>query len=376
MDFIPLIKPWITEEDISAVNDVMRRGEIGGDGPQCRELEKLLEERFGVPRALLTTSCTSALELAMMAAGIGPGDEVILPSYTFASTATCVVQRFARPVLADVEPDTFNLDADLLEPLITDRTRAIMVMHYSAHACRMDEINTLAAKYNLLVVEDAAHTIDAYYKGRELGAVGDLGALSFHYTKNLVAGEGGALLCRQEAHALPAEIAREKGTNRASFLRGEVNKYGWVAPGSSYVISNILGALALSQYQRLPEITAGRKRAAEYYLRELADCTEFALPVVHDYAQVNWHMFVLRVPRALRNDLQSALKQHGVGATSHYLPLHTSPYGMSLGYKVGDLPVSEEAAETCLRLPLYPQLTEEELAHVVCAVKESLVELR
>lgn len=376
MSFIPLCKPWITEEDIAAVTGVMRAGQIGGDGPQCRELEKVLQDRLGVPRVLLVTSCTSALDLAMMTLDLRPDDEVILPSFTFASTATCITQRFGKPVFVDIEPDTFNLNPELIEAAITPRTKAIMVMHYSGHACRMDEIDAIAQKHGLSVVEDAAHGIDAYYRGRELGTLGRLGSLSFHYTKNVVAGEGGALVCRTEEDARRAEIAREKGTNRAEFLRGEVNKYGWVAPGSSFVISNILGALALEQFTRVDWITQRRIEIAEYYLSELAEVDEIALPVTYDYAQTNWHLFALRVPRKLRNPLIAQMKQRGVGADSHYLPLHSSRYGLELGARVTDCPVSEEAAETILRLPLYPQMAEEDPRRVVEALKESLAAVR
>lgn len=375
MDYLPLFKPWITEDDVAAVAAVMRAGQIGGDGPQCRELEKLLEEMLGVPRVLLVTSCTSALDLAMMVLDLRPDDEVLVPSYTFASTATCVTQRFARPVFVDVEPDTFNLDPAVLEAAITPRTRAILAMHYAGHACRMDEIHAVARAHGLSVVEDAAHGLQAYYRDRELGTLGRLGALSFHYTKNLVAGEGGALVCTTEEDARRAEIAREKGTNRAEFLRGEVNKYGWVAPGSSFVLSNLLGALALEQFQRLDWITQRRREIAGYYLEQLAGCTGVALPVSHEYARTNWHLFALRVPRALRNPLIAAMKQRGVGADSHYLPLHSSRYGLQLGAREEDCPVSTEAAETVLRLPLYPQMTDEEPARVVAALKEALAEV-
>lgn len=375
MSFIPLLKPWITEEDIEAVTRVMRAGQIGGDGPQCRELEKELETRLGVPRVLLVTSCTSALDLMIMTIDLQPGDEVIMPSFTFASTATCVTQRFGRPVFVDSEPDTFNLNPELIEQAITPRTKAIMVMHYAGHACRMDEINAIAAKHGLSVLEDAAHGIQAYYHGKELGTLGRLGALSFHYTKNIVAGEGGALICLTEEDARRAEIAREKGTNRAEFLRGEVNKYGWVAPGSSFVISNILGALAQEQFKRVDRITRRRIEIADFYREALADCAEVELPPVHDYATMNWHLFALRVPLKLRNDLIAAMKQRGVGADSHYLPLHSSIYGQSLGYKVGDLPVAEEIAERILRLPLYPQMTCDEQQQVVATLKESLCEV-
>lgn len=372
MDFTPLCKPWITDEDIAAVTDVMRAGQIGGDGPQCREFEELLQERLGVPRVLLVTSCTSAMDLAMMTLDLRPDDEVILPSFTFASTATCITQRFGKPVFVDIEPDTFNIDPDLIEAAITPRTKAIMVMHYSGHACRMDEINAIAARHGLSVIEDAAHGIAAYYRGRELGAIGRMGALSFHYTKNVVAGEGGALVCATEEDARRAEIAREKGTNRAEFLRGEVNKYGWVAPGSSFVISNILGALVLEQFKRVDWITQRRIDVAEYYLRELAEVEGVTLPPTHDYARTNWHLFALRVPRKLRNPLIAEMKQRGIGADSHYLPLHSSRYGLELGSRVQDCPVSEEVAETILRLPLYPQMAESDPERVVEALKESL----
>jgi dTDP-4-amino-4,6-dideoxygalactose transaminase len=373
MSFIPLTRPWIEEEDITAVTTALREGNLMGDGPQCRELEILLAERLGAARVLLTTSCTHALELAMMVAGLGPGDEVILPSFTFTSTATCVVQCGATPVFADIDERHFNLDPASVQRAITPRTRALLVMHYAGHACPMAELQALADQHGLMIIEDAAHGLDARYQGRELGTLGRLGTLSFHATKNLVCGEGGALICTDEADGRKAEIAREKGTNRAAYFRGEVDKYSWVAPGSSYVLSNLLGALALQQFRRLDAIGAGRRRLAQRYLAALADLPGLQLPTVEPYAETNWHIFATLVDPAWRPALLQALKERGVGAASHYVPLHSSPYGQSLGWRPEDLPVTERLAAGVLRLPIYPQLTDAEVDTVSAAVRESLV---
>lgn len=372
MSVIPLTRPWIEEEDIAAVTAALREGNLMGDGPQCRELEALLAERLGAARVLLTTSCTHALELAMMVAGLGPGAEVILPSFTFTSTATCVVQCGATPVFADIDERHLNLDPASVERAITPRTRALLVMHYAGHACPMAELQALADQHGLMIIEDAAHGLDARYQGRELGTLGRLGTVSFHATKNLVCGEGGALICTNEADARRAEIAREKGTNRAAYFRGEVDKYSWMAPGSSYVLSNLLGALALQQFRRLAAIGAGRRRLAQRYLTALAHLPGLQLPTVEPYAETNWHIFATLVDPARRPALLQALKERGVGAASHYVPLHSSPYGQSLGWQAADLPVTERLAAGVLRLPLYPQLTDAEADQVIVAVRESL----
>ena len=322
-------KPCIVGSEIAYVREAIDAGRTGGDGPFTKRCQQLLERRFGAHKALLTTSCTSALETAALLGDLKSGDEVILPSYTFVSTANAIVLRGATPVFVDVRADTLNLDERLIEDSITPRTRAIWPVHYAGVACEMDEILGVATRHGLMVVEDAAQGVFASYKGRWLGTIGDVGCYSFHETKNFSCGEDGALLVNAERLAHRAEIIREKGTNRSQFLRGQVDKYTWVDVGSSYVPSDILAGHLLGQLECMERITERRKEIFTTYRERLAGLEErelIRLPFVPAHCVSNYHMFYLLVADVKeRTALIAQLKELGIMAVFHYVPLHTSP---------------------------------------------------
>jgi len=295
-----------------------------------------------------------------MALEIGPGDEVICPSFTFVSTANAIVRQRAKPVFCDVCEDTLNLDPTDVAAKLTSRTRAVIVVHYGGIACDMDSFQKLARRHRLAIVEDAAHAIGAKYRGRHLGTLGDMGCYSFHETKNLTCGEGGALLTDDRVHAARAEIIREKGTDRAAFLRGEVNKYTWQSEGSSYLLSEVLAAVLAAQWKKLARITRRRREIFQRYMERLAPLQragDLTLPFVPAGCETNGHLFYVRLPsERARNRCLANLRGRGIGAAFHFVPLHSSPYGRQFGIQPGALPVTERASRTLLRLPLYPQL--------------------
>lgn len=368
---IPFTKPVLNQLDIDHVTRALFSTDIGGNGKIGQQVQQWLSNYLPVDSALLTTSCSHALELAMMALDIGPGDEVILPSFSFVTAATAVIRQGARPVFAEIDELTFNLDPADVARRITPRTRAIVAVHYAGQGCKMDALLALAAEHNLYLVEDAAQAIGATYGGRPLGTFGHAGCFSFHSTKNIVCGEGGAFVTNNPAIARRAEIIREKGTNRSQFLRGEVDKYTWVDIGSSFVISDLLAALLFSQLQRLDEITRVRRSVWWRYYHEMAHLEQAGLiirPGLDPQAEHNGHIYAFRVTgnEARRNAVLDFLKQRGIGATFHFVPLHSSPYGQKhLGYRPGDFPVTERVSRTLIRLPLYAGLTEEEVDFVL-----------
>jgi len=366
---IPFNKPCVAGSEIEYVRAAIAAGRTSGDGPFTQRCQQLLESRFGAAKALLTTSCTAALEIAALLCDLNAGDEVILPSYTFVSTANAIVLRGATPVFVDVRSDTLNLDEQLIEDALTPRTRAIWPVHYAGVACEMDQIMSIARRHGLIVVEDAAQGVFATYRERWLGTIGDIGCYSFHETKNFSCGEGGALLVNSERFHHRAEIIREKGTNRSQFLRGQVDKYTWVDLGSSYVLSDVLAAFLLGQLEHMEGITARRKGIFEQYARLLAPLADrglVRLPVVPAHCRSNYHMFyLLTAGIEERTALIEHLKRAGILAVFHYVPLHTSPVGRSLGGRDGMLPVTEEASARLLRLPLYCDMTEGEVCEVV-----------
>jgi dTDP-4-amino-4,6-dideoxygalactose transaminase len=366
---IPFNKPLVLGTEIDHIAQCLAEGKLSGDGRFTKECQALMQQQFGARHVLLTTSGTSALEMAALLCDVQPGDEVILPSYTFVSTANAFVLRGARPVFVDIRPDTLNLDEALIEAAITERTRVIAPVHYAGVACEMDAINALAKRYNLRVVEDAAQGVNATYRGAYLGTLGDFGAYSFHETKNFVCGEGGALVSSRAEDVERAEIVREKGTNRSQFYRGQVDKYTWVDVGSSYLPADILAAFLLPQLQQREAITAQRKRVYETYqraLHPLADRGLAQLPTVPDHCGTNYHMFYLVVESlSVRTALLEHLRAAGILAVFHYVPLHTSPVGLSLGYRAGMLPVTESISDRLLRLPLYPTLSEQDLDSII-----------
>jgi dTDP-4-amino-4,6-dideoxygalactose transaminase len=370
---IPFNKPFLVGDESELIARCLASGSTAGDGPFTRECQQLMEQRFGAARVLLTTSCTSALEMAALLCDVAPGDEVILPSYTFVSTANAFLLRGATLKFVDVRPDTLNIDERLIERAITPRTKVIAAVHYASIGCEMDVIGALARKHSLQVVEDAAQAVDATYRGGYLGTFGALGAYSFHASKNFGCGEGGALLINDASLAERAEIIREKGTNRSRFFRGQVDKYTWVDVGSSYVPADVLAALLLTQLRHMDDITARRKRVYDTYydaLQPLAARGLVTLPTIPAHCRSNYHMFyVIVADLATRTALIEHLKTAGILAVFHYVPLHTSPVGLSLGYEQGMLPVTEALSDRLLRLPMYAGLQDSEVAAVVDSIR-------
>lgn len=368
---IRLSEPWFGEEEVGRVRLALA-GRVAGNGPFCQRVEGRLEDLLGGGKVLLTTSCTHALELALMALGVGPGHEVICPSFTFVSTANAVLRVGARPVFADIEGETLGLDVADVARRVTPRTAAILPIHYAGIAPDMDGLLNLARASGVRLVEDAAQGLAATYRSRPLGTLGDAGCFSFHETKNITCGEGGALVVRDPDVARRAEIIREKGTNRSAFLRGEVDKYTWVAEGSSYVLSDVLAALLDAQLDKLGEIQSRRARLSARYRQGLAAWAEsrgVKLGSEPPERQTNHHIFYLLFPTEdLRDLCQASLGQQGIGATFHYVPLHSSPFGQALNGSQEDLPVTNRVARTLLRLPLHPGLTEADVDRVIAAV--------
>jgi dTDP-4-amino-4,6-dideoxygalactose transaminase len=371
---IPFNTPYLTGHEQGYIAEAIERRHISGDGTFSKRCHALLEQTLGVKRALLTSSCTDALELAGLLLELGPGDEVIIPSFTFVSTANAFVLRGAKPVFADIRPDTLNLDETKLEPLITPRTRAIVPVHYAGVACEMDTILAVAERHGIAVVEDNAHGLFARYRGRMLGTLGALATQSFHETKNFSCGEGGALLVNDARHLERAEILREKGTNRSSFFRGQVDKYGWVDVGSSFLPSDMLAAFLLAQLEARETIQRLRGELWDFYHRELADWAAsraVALPVVPPHCEQPAHLFYLVLPSLeQRTAMLAHLKSRGVQGVFHYLPLHLSVMGQRLGGRPGDCPVTERVSDCLVRLPFYGGMTAADRQRVVAAVRD------
>ena len=369
---IPFNRPYQSGNELAYMQQAFESGHISGDGEFTKKSSALLEEALGVPKVLLTTSCTHALEMAAILLDIGPGDEVILPSFTFVSTVNAFVLRGARPVFADIRPDTLNLDEGQLEDLITPKTKAIALVHYAGVGCEMDAIAEIASRRGLPLVEDNAHGLFGKYKGKPLGTFAPFAAQSFHETKNLTSGEGGALLINDPAYVPRAEVLREKGTNRNRFFRGEVDKYTWVDLGSSYLPSDLLAAFLFAQLENWPSIQAIRGRIWDTYnlgLDGWAEANGVRLPLVPNYCEQSYHMFYLLLPSLdARTALIQHLRERRIHAVFHYLPLHTSEMGRQFGGKPGDCPVTEDVSDRLLRLPFYNGLTGEDQARVIDAI--------
>jgi dTDP-4-amino-4,6-dideoxygalactose transaminase len=371
---IPFNKPYLTGNELTYINEAVNSGKISGNGMFTKRCQHFFEERYYFKKALLTTSCTDALEMCAMLANIGSGDEVIIPSYTFVSTALAFVRQGAKIVFIDSRDDHPGIDEDKIEELITLKTRAIVPVHYAGVACDMDKIMSLAAKHNLLVIEDAAQAINSYYKGKPLGSIGNLSAFSFHETKNINSGEGGLLAINDDRFIKRAEIIWEKGTNRSEFFRGEVNKYGWEDTGSSFLPSEIIAAYLWAQIENLEAIQKKRIHLWEHYYERLKDWAKehsVKLPVIPDYASNNGHMFYLVCKTGeQRNNLINHMNNNGIHAVFHYLSLHKSDY-----YKIihgnRDLPHSDYYTEALLRLPLYYELREKEVEYIIKVIKAS-----
>lgn len=369
---IPFNRPALTGSEFAYMRQAIESGHISGDGPFTRRCHAWLEAHFGAPRALLTTSCTAALEMAALLLDVGPGDEVIVPDFTFVSTVNAFVLRGARPVFVDVRPDTLNLDEQAVAAAITPRTRAIVPVHYAGIACEMDALAALAAAHDVAIVEDNAHGLFGTYKGRALGTFGCLSTLSFHETKNISCGEGGALIVNDPGLVQRAEIIREKGTDRSRFFRGEVDKYGWVDVGSSYLPSDLLAAFLLAQLESAEGIQRRRRAVWERYaadLRPWAAAIGARLPVVPPHVEQAYHLFHVVMPTpASRDALIRHLKGLGILAVFHYLPLHASAMGRRVAPDSPPCPVAASVSQRLVRLPLFADLSADEQSSVIDAV--------
>jgi dTDP-4-amino-4,6-dideoxygalactose transaminase len=374
---VPLNKPYWGKEEEHAVTRAVRTTMGTGDGPNsdlmARKLAKLLHAKYVFP----VTSCTHAMDLAIATLGVGAGDEVIVPSFTMTSTANCIVLRGAKPVFVEIHPKTYNIDPQDVERAITKHTRGIMVVHYAGMGCEMEKIVRIAKKHKLFIVEDAAHSIGASYKGKMLGTWGTAGAFSFHGTKNVACGEGGALVTNDKKLADKIEIYRANGTNRHAFLKGIVPLYHWIGEGTSYFLSDILASVVNTQLDKLRSITNKRIQIASYYTKSFAKFGDVVqLPVVPTGARPNWHIYALKFKTAgARRTFQKKMREAGIEALTHYVSLHASPMGRALGGMRRRLPVTDDVAATLLRLPIYPGLTRKEQAYVVKTARTILATL-
>jgi dTDP-4-amino-4,6-dideoxygalactose transaminase len=375
---IPFNKPFIAGKELYYISQsVLAESHLSGDGPFTKRCHKWLEERLGSPKALLTHSCTGALEMAALLCDIQPGDEVIMPSYTFVSTANAFVLRGAVPVFVDIDPDTLSMDEKLIKPAITSRTKAIVPMHYAGVACDMNEIMSIAREHKLWVIEDAAQGLLSTYHGRFLGTIGHLGCLSFHETKNIISGEGGALLINDVEFIERAEIIREKGTNRSKFLRGEVDKYTWVDIGSSFLPSELVAAFLYAQLEEAEKIIEARCRTFNLYyelLRPLETEGLIRLPLMRSECLCNGHIFYI-IAKSLeeRTRLIEYLRKNSILAIFHYVPLHSSPAGLRYGRVSGRMQVTDDLSNRLVRLPMYYEMEDDVVIRVVQLIKSFYV---
>jgi len=364
--------PYLTGNETTYIKEAVASGKISGDGGFTKKSHAFFEKRYGFKKVLLTHSCTAALEMAAILIDIKPGDEVIIPSYTFVSTVNAFVLRGANIIFADSEASSPNIDASKVESLITQKTKAIVVVHYAGIACDMDKIMEIADKHHLFVIEDAAQAIDSFYKGKPLGSLGHLAAFSFHETKNVISGEGGMLVINDDKYVKRAEIIREKGTNRSAFFRGEVDKYNWVDIGSSFLPSDVIAAFLFAQLENLDDIQAKRKLLWQSYyeaLKPLSDKGLISIPVIPDYATNNAHMFYIVARNgAERQGLIKHLNENGINAVFHYLSLHSSPYYADK-YTGDPLPMADHYSDCLIRLPMYYELTTEDVQRVCDTIK-------
>ncbi|MGA2507469.1 MAG: dTDP-4-amino-4,6-dideoxygalactose transaminase [Chitinispirillaceae bacterium] len=368
-------KPYISNDAKKYCFSAISESQLAGNKKYSTQVQNWICKKFKVKYALFTTSCTHALELAVMALGLKEDDEVILPSFTFVSTANALIRNGVKPVFVDVKEKDLNIDVDKIEGYITQKTKAIIPVHYAGISCDMDELKVIAKRHGLFIIEDAAQAFDAMYKNKYVGTIGDIGCYSFHETKNLTCGEGGAFLTNNEEIFQRAEIIREKGTNRSKYLRGEINKYSWVSLGSSFVQSDILAALLLSQFVIKDEIKSVRKKIFNYYMENLRDLKEeglIKLPLITDDKKSNYHIFYVLVKNGtIRGRCLQELRARGINAAFHYIPLHSSPYGKKiLQDRYENLKVTEDISNRIIRLPIYPDLKKKELEYVIKSFKE------
>jgi dTDP-4-amino-4,6-dideoxygalactose transaminase len=372
---IPFNRPCFEGKELIYIAQAIDNGLISGDGKFTRQCHAFFEEQLGISKALLTTSCTTALEMAAILLNIEAGDEVIVPSFTFVSTVNAFTLHKARPVFIDIRSDTLNMDEKQLEKLITPRTKAILPVHYAGVGCEMDTILSIANQHGIAVVEDNAHGLFAKYKGKFLGSFGCFSTLSFHETKNFTCGEGGALLINDPQYIERAEIIREKGTNRSRFFRGEVDKYMWVDVGSSFLPSDMLAGFLYAQLEARRHIQEHRQRIWNYYYARLGEWSQkhgVRLPVIPEHCEQSYHMFYMLLPTfEKRQALIAHLKERNILAVFHYLPLHLSEMGVRLGGKKGDCPLTEEVSDRLVRLPFFNELTEAQQERVCEAIEEA-----
>jgi dTDP-4-amino-4,6-dideoxygalactose transaminase len=373
---VPFNKPFVTGAELVYIEEAIANAHLSGNGPFSRRCSDHLREALGATSVLLTNSCTAALEMAALLANVGPGDEVILPSFTFSSTAAAFVLRGAVPVFVDVRPDTLNLDERLVEAAITPKTRAVVAVHYAGVGCAMDVLAEITTRANLMLIEDAAQGYGSSFRGAPLGSFGALGALSFHETKNVISGEGGALIVNDADLAERAEILHEKGTNRSAFFRGQTDKYTWIDVGSSFPASDLAAAFLWAQLEKAKWITAQRLAIWSKYDDRLAAFEAQGLlrrPHLPTDAQHNAHLYYVLLPTGeARDDMLADLAAEGVNAVFHYVPLHSSPAGRRFGRTTGELPVTDDVAARLLRLPLWVGMSDEEIDYVVDCVERAL----
>ncbi len=371
---IPFNKPFLVGKELFYIAQSVLSGHIAGDGLFTRKCHELMQKKFLASKILLTHSCTAALEMAATLGDIKPGDEVILPSFTFVSTANAFYGRGAKLVFIDIRPDTLNIDETKIKEKVTERTKAIVPVHYAGVACEMDDIMDVAKENNLLVIEDAAHGVNSKYKDKYLGTIGDIGAFSFHETKNFICGEGGAIVINNEKFVERAEIIREKGTNRTKFFRGEIDEYTWVDQGSSYLPSDLLAAFLYAQLENMDQINTRRANLYDYYYKALIPLVKngkLKLPFVSDECDSNNHLFyIILNDENTRNGLMNFLQARGVLAVFHYLPLHLSPVGKSMGYVDGQFPVTESMSKCLLRLPFFYDLKKKEIDSIIQCIAD------
>lgn len=371
---VPFNRPFIGGNEIEYVKNAINSGRISGDGPFAKQVELLIEQQLEVEKVLLTTSCTHALEMAAILLDLEPGDEVIVPSFTFTSSALAFVMHGATPIFADIRPDTLNLDETKLESLITERTRAIVAVHYAGIACEMTDIMELAERYSLVVIEDNAHGLYGKYNDQYLGSIGHLAVQSFHETKNITCGEGGALIINDRKYIKRAEIVREKGTNRSAFFRGEIEKYTWVDKGSSFVMADILAAMLFAQISECENIQEKRKKSWYFYNNSLLDWSKsnnVSLPYVPVHCAQSYHMYYMLLPSAdSRTKFQKYLDSCDINAVIHYLPLNSSIMGKRLGGYNGQCLTTEDICNRIIRLPFFTDITLPEQDYVVSNIKK------
>ncbi|MFW6281794.1 MAG: dTDP-4-amino-4,6-dideoxygalactose transaminase [bacterium] len=369
---IPFNIPYLTGKEEKYINDVLQKRKLSGDGYYTKKVTSLLKSKFSLNTILMTTSCTHALEMAVDLIDLKEGEEVIMPSFTFPSTANAVVTRGGRPIFAEIKKDTMNINPEDIERKVTEKTRAIIPVHYAGISCEMDEIKNIAERYRLYIIEDAAQGVNARYREQYLGGLGDFACFSFHDSKNYLCGEGGALVINSSSENIKkrAEIIREKGTNRSSFLRGEVSKYTWVDKGSSYLPSDLLMAVLYAQLKEMDQIKKMRKKIYEKYRKRLKEFLIYNfidnISYVPENRESNYHTFYIKFTEGkVRNRVMDILKRRGITTTFHYIPLHSSPMGKNLGYRAEDLKITNEVGNTILRLPLYPDLTDKEQEYII-----------